>query len=91
MRPLALGVLVLGLGAGLAGLAGCSHSCVPEGWYGARSVAAPQRPPGAPSIELSERYAIPGGAPQGKPTRAQACLVHPPDVLGSAAARASGG
>lgn len=73
-------VLLAGLGA-MAGLAGCSHSCVPSGWYGASSVAAPEQPPDAPSIKHDKRFDIPGGAPTGEPTRAQACLVHPPEFM----------
>ncbi|MDN5865691.1 MAG: hypothetical protein L0I62_10860 [Gammaproteobacteria bacterium] len=81
MKPVLHGALVLALCAGLTGLAGCSHSCVPEGWYGARSVPAPRQPPGAPSIHGDGSFAIPGGAPGGTPTKAQACLVYPPEVL----------
>ncbi|MGH8273772.1 MAG: hypothetical protein ACRES9_05900 [Gammaproteobacteria bacterium] len=72
------GVVLLTALGGLAGLAGCSHSCVPDGWYGAHSVAAPKQPPGAPAIQHDKTFDIPGGPPQGKPNRAQACLVYPP-------------
>jgi len=73
-------VLIAMLGA-LAGLAGCSHSCVPPGWYQARSVPAPQRPPGAKPINHDSRYDIPGGAPKNAPSRDEACLVTPPNVV----------
>jgi uncharacterized lipoprotein len=75
-----LGILLAVL-AGLGGLAGCSHSCVPAGWYGAHNVAAPKQPPGVPAIQHDKTFDIPGGAPQGKPTRAQACLVYPPGTV----------
>lgn len=81
MKPIVQIALMLTLCAGLAALAGCSHSCVPEGWYAERSAAAPKQPPGAPPIQADNSFAIPGGAPQGEPTRAQACLVYPPEVL----------
>ncbi len=79
-RPWRGAILLVALG-GLASLTGCSHSCVPAGWYGARSVPAPRQPPGAPAIQHDSTYDIPGGAPPGKPTRAQACLVYPPATL----------
>ncbi|MGH8225541.1 MAG: hypothetical protein ACRER1_05270 [Gammaproteobacteria bacterium] len=76
-------VLLAALGA-LAGLAGCSHSCVPDGWYGAHSVAPPRQPPGAPPITHATTYDIPGGAPSAKPSSDQACLVYPPNTLTTA-------
>ncbi len=82
-------VLIVMLGA-LAGLAGCSHSCVPPGWYQARSLPQPQRPPGAKPINHSTRYDIPGGPPQGAPSRDEACLVTPPNTLTAAAAASAG-
>ena len=72
-------VLIVMLGA-LAGLAGCSHSCVPPGWYQARSLPQPKRPPGAKPINHSTRYDIPGGAPKNSPNRDEACLVTPPGM-----------
>ncbi len=82
-------VLLAALGA-LAGLAGCSHSCVPSGWYGAHSVPAPRQPPGTPAITHDKSYDIPGGAPQAKASREQACLVNPPNVLTTGAAAKAG-
>ena len=73
-------VLIVMLGA-LAGLAGCSHSCVPPGWYEARSVPPPKQPPGAKPISHDSSYDIPGGAPASKPSRGEACLVTPPNVV----------
>lgn len=73
-------VLIVMLGA-LAGLAGCSHSCVPPGWYQAQSRPAPQQPPGAKPIAHDSRYDIPGGAPRGKPSHDEACLVTPPNAV----------
>ena len=78
-------VLIVMLG-GLAGLAGCSHSCVPPGWYQAQPVTPLQRPPGAKPIHFDTRYEIPGGSPAGKPNRGQACLVTPPDAVTTPAA-----
>lgn len=84
------GLILLAVLGALTGLAGCSHSCVPEGWYAAHSVPAPQQPPGAPAITHDHSYDIPGGPPTGKATRDQACLIYPPNALTAAPAGKSG-
>jgi|GEM_PF-1957555 len=82
------GALLAAAGA----LAGCSHSCVPPGWYHARAVHPMQRPPNAPKINHDSSYDVPGGLPDSGPTRNQACLVEPPNALTQAApASASAG
>lgn len=67
--------------AAAAGLAGCSHSCIPPGWYQAKVTRPLQRPPGAPMLAHDTSYDIPGGNPSGGATRDQACLVQPPNTL----------
>jgi len=78
-------LLIIMLGA-LASLAGCSHSCVPPGWYQARSVPLPQPPPGAKPITHNPRYDVPGGMARGAPSRDEACLVTPPNAVTAPAA-----
>lgn len=84
-RLLVLGAMLAGLGA----LAGCSHSCVPPGWYEARSVPPMQQPPDAPPIAHDPSYDIPGGQPAGRPTHEEACLVQPPNAVTNAAPAAA--
>jgi len=88
---LLLGALLAGAGA----LAGCSHSCVPPGWYQAKTVPPMQKPPNAPKIAHDSSYDIPGGQPHGKPTHNEACLVEPPNAITQAApasaSKAAGG
>lgn len=72
--------------AGLALLAGCSHSCVPHGWFAARTVAPLKQPPGAPPLAHESTYDIPGGPPSSAPTHDEACLVQPPNVIKAKAA-----
>lgn len=84
-KLLVLGALLLGSGA----LAGCSHSCVPPGWYQARTATPMQRPPNAPPIAHDSSYDIPGGEPAGRPTRDEACLVQPPNAITRAAPAAA--
>jgi hypothetical protein len=67
--------------AALAALAGCSHSCVPPGWYRAQLAGPIKQPPGAPPLAHDSSFDIPGGDPSGKPTREQACVVQPPNAL----------
>lgn len=74
-------VAVLAFLAAAAALAGCSHSCIPPGWYQARVAGPLKQPPGTPKLAHDGSYDIPGGDPTGKPTRDQACLVQPPDAL----------
>lgn len=80
-RLFALGALLAGLGA----LAGCSHSCVPPGWYQAKAAAPMQQPPNGPAMAHDSSYDIPGGEPAGRPTHGEACLVQPPNAITSAA------
>ncbi len=86
--PIAIGVFAF---AGLVGLGGCSHSCVPPGWYQAKATPPLTRPPNAPSIAKDASYEIPGGAPKGRASHDEACLVAPPHVQSSAAPAAAGG
>lgn len=79
-------ILLIAMLGGLAGLAGCSHSCVPPGWYDARAVAPPRQPPNAKPIHHNPDYDIPGKAPMGKPSHDEACLVNPPKALTASAA-----
>lgn len=84
-------ILIIAMLGGLAGLAGCSHSCVPPGWYQAQAVPPPRQPPNAKPIKHDSRYDVPGKTPMNKPSHDEACLVTPPDVLtASAAASATG-
>ncbi len=84
-------ILIIAMLGGMAGLAGCSHSCVPPGWYQAQAVPPPRQPPNAKAIHHDSRYDIPGKTPTGKPSHDQACLVTPPNVLTAAAAASAGG
>jgi len=84
-------ILIMVVLSGLAGLAGCSHSCVPPGWYQAKAVPMPQQPPNAKPIKHDSRYDIPGKTPMGKPSHDQACLVNPPDAITESGAASAAG
>ena len=79
-------ILIIALLGGLAGLSGCSHSCVPPGWYQSKAVPSLKQPPNAKPIKHDSRYDIPGKTPMGKPSHDEACLVNPPDAVKAAVA-----
>ena len=83
MRRLALAAAFIG---GLAMLAGCSHSCVPHGWYQAKSAPGLKSPPNGPPLAHDPTYDISGKPPSGPPTHEEACLTQPPNALKAAAA-----
>ncbi len=84
-------LMIIVMLGGLAGLAGCSHSCVPPGWYQAKAVPPLQQPPNAKPIKNDPRYGIPGKTPMSKPSHDEACLVNPPNAITAAAAASAEG
>ena len=83
-------IAIMAILGAMAGLAGCSHSCVPPGWFNAQAVPPPKQPPNAKPIKHDTSYDIPGHTPMSKPSHDEACLVTPPNaVTAGAAASAS--
>ena len=79
-------LVIIAMLAATAALAGCSHSCVPPGWFQARAVTPVKQPPNAKPIKHDSTYDIPGHTPTGTPSHDEACLVTPPNAVSASVA-----